>query len=41
MDPPVLLVLKENKEDESTSKYVTELQYKAPPPLDEVMDSKT
>jgi hypothetical protein len=32
MAPPLLLVLHEKKEDDSTSRYATDvLQYKAPP----------
>jgi hypothetical protein len=39
MAPPKrLLVLQEKKEDDSTSKYVTEEPYKAPPSLDDEMD---
>jgi hypothetical protein len=38
MAPPLpLLVLQEKKEVDSTSKYVIDVQYNAPPELDDVM----
>jgi hypothetical protein len=38
MAPPLLLVLHEKKEDNLTRKYFVEVECKAPPGLDDVMD---